>query len=69
MPAPDGPVAYAGEPGAFAEDYGNMPAIGLAAKNLHVDLFEGDAGDNRDAVIPLLSVERDVLISQAPEPL
>jgi len=57
MPAPDGPVAYAGEPGAFAEDavlaaFGDVPRTPLAS-------FRGvfDAVTSRDAAAGVVPIE------------
>src|ERR1700760_637652 len=46
-----------------------MPAVGLAAEALDVEALEWQLRDHRDAVIALLSVERDVLIAEPLEPL
>src|SRR5215217_2045102 len=46
-----------------------MPAVGLAAKALCRMRLERKARKHDDAVIALLSVEGDVLITEAPEAL
>jgi len=59
MPAPDGPVAYAGEPGAFAEDavlaaFGDVPRTALASFR---GVFEAvTAGDAVAGVVPIENV-------------
>ena len=59
MPAPDGPVAYAGEPGAFAEDavlaaFGDVPRIALASFR---GVFESvTTGDAAAGVVPIENV-------------
>src|SRR6478609_10173002 len=59
MPAPDGPVAYAGEPGAFAEDavlaaFGDVPRTALASFR---GVFESvAAGDAAAGVVPIENV-------------
>src|SRR4029078_11544553 len=59
MPAPDGPVAYAGEPGAFAEDavlaaFGDVPRTALGSFR---SVFEAvAAGDAVAGVVPIEKV-------------
>src|SRR5262245_35880449 len=53
----------------LSQCYGNMPAINLPAKILNIDLLKWHAREDRNAVIPFLSVERSVFIAQTPETL
>lgn len=59
MPAPDAPIAYAGEPGAFAEDavlaaFGDVPRIALASFR---GVFEAvTAGEAAAGVVPIENV-------------
>jgi prephenate dehydratase len=59
MPAPDGPIAYAGEPGAFAEDavlaaFGDVPRMALASFR---GVFESvTTGDAVAGVVPIENV-------------
>jgi hypothetical protein len=46
-----------------------MPAIGLAAKALDIDVFERHAREHRDTMITLLPIERRVLVAEALETL
>jgi len=46
-----------------------MAAVGLAAEILDAEGFEGQPREHDDAVVALLSVERDILIAEPPEPL
>ena len=59
MPAPDGPVAYAGEPGAFAEDavlaaFGDVPRTALASFRGVFDAVT--SGDAAAGVVPIENV-------------
>src|SRR5262245_2596171 len=57
------------QPRPLSQCYGNMPAINLPAKILNIDLLKWHAREDRNAVIPFLSVERSVFIAQTPETL
>ena len=57
------------QPGAFAEHRGNVAAIGLAAETLNVEALERQPREHDDAVIALLTVERDVLVAKPLEAL
>ena len=52
---------------AFAQHNRDMPAIGLAAKALDIDMFERHAREHGDAMIALLAVECGVLIAESLE--
>src|SRR6202035_1040964 len=53
----------------LAECHPDMPAVGLAAEIALVDRVERYARDDRDAVVALLPVERDVVVAEPRETL
>ena len=54
---------------ALAQDHRDMPAVGLAAEALYVDLFKGNTRKDRHAVIALLSAQSRVLVAESLETL
>jgi hypothetical protein len=54
---------------SFAERHRDMPRVDLAAERANVGPVESEPRDDRDAVMALLSIERDMLIAEALEAL
>ena len=55
--------------GLVAERHRDVPRVDLAAEGPHVGLVEGMPRDDRDPVVALLSVQRDVLVAETLEAL